>query len=573
MTNKPMEHQSKALAHRKKRPTEPTSEDVMAWLMDKGTGKSYVILKQWTDGLNDGTYDGLIVIAPAGSFRNWFEDKSEDQKSEINAHLDPKLLEKMCWAAWTKGAESRKKREILLKKTNVPRAFFANVEGLSVENSRLEKYLHELMKTGRWLLAVDESTCIRGRKAERRKALFRLRVHTLAGRGGRAIATGLVTPKSPMDLYWQFAFLDWKILGFETQVGFRNNFAEVEYDCFMPKDLIKHRLRKKYETIQGQVKSWHGTKLRKECEDLSLIAPGGGLTARKAIGLLRDHYTADNVELMGRDAMITECQRLNVYLQLAPRIKEFKNLDQLQKLIKPYSYRVLKDDCLDLDPKIYTVRDVEMTDEQSIAYRELIEYATTQIGGGHVVATTAVSMAERMHQILCGFVKDENNQVRYLKSNRLDQLMEVLEDHSGKRIIWSAYREEVKLIVDRLSEEYGPDSVAQFHGGNKSTRHLDEKRFLSDPRCVNLVATQKAGGKGNTWTVADLTIYSSNNFDLEDRDQSEDRNHRKGQKKSVTYVDLVARGTVDEKIVRALRRKIDVATAITGENFREWVQL
>ena len=86
-----------------------------------------------------------------------------------------------------------------------------------------------------------------------------------------------------------------------------------------------------------------------------------------------------------------------------------------------------------------------------------------------------------------------------------------------------------------------------------------------------MVSTQAAGGKGNTWTVADLTVYCSNSYDLEHRLQSEDRNHRKGQKKSVTYIDLICRGTVEERIIKALRQKIDLSTAITGENYREWL--
>ena len=86
-----------------------------------------------------------------------------------------------------------------------------------------------------------------------------------------------------------------------------------------------------------------------------------------------------------------------------------------------------------------------------------------------------------------------------------------------------------------------------------------------------MVATPQAGGKGNTWTVANLVVYYSNTYDLEARAQSEDRPHRDGQTQKVTYVDLVARGTVDEKILQALRKKIDMATIISGDNYREWL--
>jgi len=148
----------------------------------------------------------------------------------------------------------------------------------------------------------------------------------------------------------------------------------------------------------------------------------------------------------------------------------------------------------------------------------------------------------RMHQILCGHVGAETGRVLPVKSNRVSELLEVLEDHRGKAIIWSCWRPEIDSIVQAIRKEYDDeDVVAQFHGGNPKERVEEEKRFLSDPRCRFMVSSQATGGFGNTWTVADLVVYSSNSYDLELRDQSEDRAHRKGQTKKVTYVDLVAR--------------------------------
>ena len=81
----------------------------------------------------------------------------------------------------------------------------------------------------------------------------------------------------------------------------------------------------------------------------------------------------------------------------------------------------------------------------------------------------------------------------------------------------------------------------------------------------------QTGGYGITLTQANTVIYYSNGYDLEKRLQSEDRAHRIGQKKSVTYVDMIAEKTVDEKIVRALRKKIDIASEILGEELRDWI--
>ena len=81
----------------------------------------------------------------------------------------------------------------------------------------------------------------------------------------------------------------------------------------------------------------------------------------------------------------------------------------------------------------------------------------------------------------------------------------------------------------------------------------------------------QTGGYGITLTQANTVIYYSNGYDLEKRLQSEDRAHRIGQKKSVTYVDFIAEKTVDEKIVKALRKKINIASEILGEELRDWI--
>jgi len=86
-----------------------------------------------------------------------------------------------------------------------------------------------------------------------------------------------------------------------------------------------------------------------------------------------------------------------------------------------------------------------------------------------------------------------------------------------------------------------------------------------------LIGTPATGGYGITLTEANTVIYYSNGYDLEKRMQSEDRAHRIGQKKTVTYVDLIADDTVDEKIVKALRRKINIASEVMGEELRAWI--
>jgi SNF2 family DNA or RNA helicase len=227
---------------------------------------------------------------------------------------------------------------------------------------------------------------------------------------------------------------------------------------------------------------------------------------------------------------------------------------------------------LDLQPKTYEFRDVELTKEQSRLYDSILHDATAKLNNGtHVTAINVLGQMTRLHQIICGHVRDENGKVQDVESNRMKAIIELLNEHDGKAIIWSVYDPEIRRIAAALATEFGQESVASFWGGNPRVRDQEESRWLSSPECRFMVSTQMSGGKGNTWNPATLVIYAANNHDLEHRYQSEDRCHRIGQTNKVTYVDLIVRDTVEEKIIHALRKKIDLATIITGENFKEWL--
>jgi SNF2 family DNA or RNA helicase len=114
--------------------------------------------------------------------------------------------------------------------------------------------------------------------------------------------------------------------------------------------------------------------------------------------------------------------------------------------------------------------------------------------------------------------------------------------------------------------------VVDYYGLTpQDERDGNREKFQSDPKCRFLVGTPATGGYGLTLTAANTVIYYSNGYDLEKRLQSEDRAHRIGQKKSVTYVDIMAENTVDEKIVKSLRKKINIASEVMGEELKSWI--
>lgn len=252
----------------------------------------------------------------------------------------------------------------------------------------------------------------------------------------------------------------------------------------------------------------------------------------------------------------------------------YQRIDELRQRVDEWSFRVTKEECLDLPPKVYTKLEVPLTDEQARLYREMREYALTDLanGEGTVSSTAVIVQMLRLQQMLCGHVTTDDGDLVEVPTNRLVSLMDVLAETDGKVIVWSRFRHDITKIVSAVRQEYGEGSVAQFHGGNTSTRHSEAERFMHDSECRFMVASY-AGGHGNTWTVASTVVYYSNDFDLEKRAQSEDRAHRAGQTADrVLYVDLCSPGTVDERIIDALRKKINLAAEITGDNFKEWLQ-
>ena len=254
-------------------------------------------------------------------------------------------------------------------------------------------------------------------------------------------------------------------------------------------------------------------------------------------------------------------------------IGSYKNLDELANSIKAFSYRVLKDECLDLPEKVYTRREVELTDEQDQAYATMKSAALASLKGKMATAPHVLTQLMRLHQITCGHLKNDDETITEIKNNRLKELLYLLEEVEGKVIIWANYIYDIKNIVKAISEEYGADSIVEYYGNISAEQRQKNIEKFQDPNSNArfFIGNPQTGGYGITLTAANTVIYYSNGYDLEKRLQSEDRAHRIGQKNSVTYIDLIAPKTVDEKIVKALRKKMNIANEIMDEDFREWI--
>ena len=254
-------------------------------------------------------------------------------------------------------------------------------------------------------------------------------------------------------------------------------------------------------------------------------------------------------------------------------VGSYQRLDELEKTLKKFSYRVQKKDCLDLPKKIFINRTVELTSEQDKAYQTMKSAALATLKGKMATAPHTLTQLMRLHQITCGHFKSDDGEITNLKHNRITELMDVMDEMEGKVIIWANYIHDIEEIVKTVKKEYGDDSIVQYYGAISSDDRQKAIKQFQDPKSPvkYFVGNTQTGGYGITLTAASNVVYYSNSYDLEKRLQSEDRAHRIGQHKPVTYVDLIAPKTVDEKIIKALRGKINIASQIMGDTLDAWI--
>jgi helicase-like protein/SNF2 domain-containing protein len=478
------------------------NNDVFALIMEQGTGKSRPVLDDWVERVKAGSVQDLVVFAPKGAYMNWIGD--ENEAGEVEKWIPPEIRAHMYIAPWISGAKAHQKQALKdLLHAKSPRFLAMNIEALNREGLARE-YLQKFIDNHKVIGVIDESTTICHEEAARTKFILRQLSYRFKA---RRILSGLVAPESPLDLYTQYCYLDWKIIGQRTFWGFKNRYAIMKQVDFRP-------------MAQRSLDEAKGKKPR-----------------------------------------------------AASVVVDYRNLEELNAKIMRYSYRVLKEDVLDIPPKIYKFYDVDLTEEQQRIYVEMRDIAMARLANDEFsTAKMKLDQLGKLQHILCGHVRKESGELEDIPENRTSAVADILHTHNGKAIIWAPYPQALRKIRDRLQDEFGPDSTVSFWGEIRQEERMEARaRIQNDDACRFIVSNQSVGKFGNTWTSCNLVIYYANSFDNEDRQQSEDRPHRIGQTRAVTYIDLRARGTLDDKLIRVLRKKMSIAAEIQGDKMREWL--
>ena len=246
------------------------------------------------------------------------------------------------------------------------------------------------------------------------------------------------------------------------------------------------------------------------------------------------------------------------------KITGYKNLDHLTEIMKPFSIRLRKKDCLDLPEKLWQTQLVAMTASQKKAYEDLKNNALTVLEESKTVSSTLpLTTIIKLQQICSGFVTTDEGEEIDLDNNKIKALLSIAET-TRPLVIFCAFRKNIAQVIKAISEIYDPSKIASIVGGNKSSDRSSEVARFQKGDAEFMVCTS-AGAKGLTLTRSSHLVYYSNSYSLETRLQSQDRIHRIGQNDTCVYTDLVVQGSIDEKILQILQSKKDLSNMVLDE--------
>lgn len=487
-----------------------------AWFWQQGTGKSFVEINNAAYAFLVGSIDALVHVAPIGAHRAFLEEQVPEHMPEMIRVLP--LL-------WNTGKMQRMVRrqvcwkEDVMDVANNQRGSMMPVISIGIDalaTDLAQAFLRDVFRTHRIFMAVDESIDIANAKSRR---------WTWANHFGqlaamRRILNGTPMPEgSPFHVYGQMRFLDPRIFAQQKFFAFQQHYAVMER-IPRPDAIVK--------------------------DEFGEIDP------------VRTKY----MWRVATDPRTGE--------------KQWRNVDELQRRIYTHASRYLKDDVLDLPPKVYEpLRYFQLTREQRNAYDALVhEFMYENPTGGMTYAELAIVRLRRLYQITRGYVGVEGSDEKYRlpgKVPSLDLLQHMIEEGRGQpTLLWVWEKLSQEMVGERLRAmgvRYGryDGSVTEAERARAKQRYLDGTDEI-------LMAQPQAFGRAHTVLNTQRVIYYENDFKYFWRDQSEDRPHRAGQTHSVLYSDLVAEATIDEsKVVRALRLKRDASAFLTGDPHTDWI--
>lgn len=475
--------------------------------MEQRTGKSRVIVEDAQRLYLENEIEAVVIVAPNGVHRNWLSE-------EFPLYLEESTPRRTAyWAATPRKAE-KKALEKLLEPTTELRVLTMNLEAVSTK--RAFEYLTKFLKTiknRKVMIVVDESYRIKTPTAAVSKALQKVR--ELAKY--RRILNGTPTPEGPLDLYGQLEFLGDEALPVRSFVAFSNRYAE-----FLP----------------------------------------------------------------ATHPLVADIMRKNPMIRFAPRIvatnpdgtPRYRNLDELKAHVTKWCFRVTRRECReDLPEKIFKLWQIQIPPVQEKIIVQMLDNIKNGLTDEPV---SKLNAAQYYQRLVCGWMPSKLSDDGVLTSifsdpldnPRIQACVEIAQAYPGESIVfWARYTADVESIAQALERSFPKEKVAMYYGKISNEDRESAKKSFQEGTSRFFVGQAAAGGVGLPLYKAGVMVYHSCDFKLFIRLQSEDRAEHMNMERGTVIIDLVAPGTIDERIISALREKKDVADLITGDEAGAWM--
>ncbi len=402
--------------------------------------------------------------------------------------------------------------------------FLANIESV---NAQAYGHIDDLLKQHRCAIVIDESHRIGYPDAQQTKIMLKFSKRAAY----RRIMTGTPDDGDPLRYFSQFYFLDPKILHCNSFTAFKAEYCQLMHENH---PLIRHAAMK--------------------------IAKG--------------------------DA--SQAERLKRIIQIPERDEAgrpiYRNLDKLQRLMAPHSFRIKKKDCFDLPPKTFSIRYVSLTKRQ----RSIYDLVRTQIEAEFVdleelkriTVSMAITRMLRSQQIVGNHytadppevydfeeppIKRQPVRIEKWEDNPRVQAVADIFNEGGKvpTVIWTRFRPEINELLEALGTLFGKKSVRHIDGRVQGEEREAVRKSFQAGELPILVAQTRAGIGFDLWR-AETVIYYSNTYSSIDRTQTEDRTDSIQRKHPVAVFDLEGIGTVDRGIVECHKAKKEVSAVLAG---------
>jgi SNF2 family DNA or RNA helicase len=489
--------------------------------------------------------DGAIVVAPNMVHRNWITD-------EIPKH-SPIAWRGLDWHSSRGKAQDRALASLLEPPKSTLPWFAITYDGLITPRGR-KAVLDFLARFPRVILIVDEGSRVKNPEALRTKKVAALRKLSAYIR----LLNGTPTTQAPTEIYAQMKLLDdmyWVRHGMGSFTSFKSRF------CVFKKITIGGEDDREANELKGP---------RKREPIVPHDADPEGVMAYEQLDLegLLETTVAPPVKRPSNQPATTG--------RTIEIVVGYRELDKLHEMIQPLSTRLTKEQAgLNLPPKLYQRLVFELVPEQRRVYDQLRKEYMVELDNG-VLVTAALAMVRilRLQQVACGYLPNPDDPegepilVPKGENPRLAAFMDWLEDIGSQQcIVWCRFTRDVDLITRAL----GPPRCVRFDGQVNEKEKIKALDLFTGGKRPICVAKASSMGMGLTLVNSSISFYYSNTFSLLERLQSEDRQHRPGQHNPVTYVDLIADKTVDERILQSLRANDEMARRVVGDAFREWL--